>query len=134
MDCLIGYDIIQIYFFKYLFAILTLLFRLELQISCLLFLLFLIIFFSLSLYKPHRLFTCHDSPHSQLHCYTGGGEGNGADEWVNMDLEREGDGDEEESDEDEQMGFVHKQPLVATGMAATLALLKGSGEAEGWRV
>lgn len=25
------------------------------------------------------------------------------------------------------MGFVHKQPLVATGMAATLALLKGTG-------
>ena len=66
--------------------------------------------------------------HTALRC-TGGGEGNGADEWVNMDLEREGDG-EEESDDDEQMGFVHKQPLVATGMAATLALLKGSGERE----
>lgn len=78
----------------------------------------------LTIYVPiatNRIYTA-------LYC-TGGGEGNGADEWVNMDLEREGDG-EEESDEDEQMGFVHKQPLVATGMAATLALLKGSGEKE----
>ena len=41
---------------------------------------------------------------------------------MNMDLD-----EEEESDEDDQMGFVHKQPLVATGMAATLALLKGTG-------
>jgi hypothetical protein len=29
---------------------------------------------------------------------------------------------------DDQLGFVHRQPLVAQGMAATLALLKGSGE------
>ena len=51
-------------------------------------------------------------------------DGDGKDEWVNMDLD-----EEEESDEDDQMGFVHKQPLVATGMAATLALLKGTGAA-----
>ena len=50
----------------------------------------------------------------------------GKDEWVDMGDEQEGDG--ESSDEDDQMGFLHKQPLVATGMAATLALLKGSGE------
>lgn len=43
-----------------------------------------------------------------------------------MDLDLD---EEEESDEDDQMGFVHKQPLVATGMAATLALLKGTGAA-----
>ena len=52
----------------------------------------------------------------------GAGDGDNS-EWVNMDVD-----EEEESDEDDQMGFVHKQPLVATGMAATLALLKGSGE------
>jgi hypothetical protein len=52
----------------------------------------------------------------------GGVDGDGNVEWVNMDLD-----EEEESDEDDQMGFVHKQPLVATGMAATLALLKGTG-------
>jgi U4/U6.U5 tri-snRNP-associated protein 1 len=36
-----------------------------------------------------------------------------------------GDGDDVG---DDQLGFVHRQPLVAQGMAATLALLKGSGE------
>ena len=41
-----------------------------------------------------------------------------------MDLDEAEDSDDQE---DDQMGFVHKQPLVATGMAATLALLKGSG-------
>ena len=56
------------------------------------------------------------------------GAEDGKDEWVDMGLEGEGEGEGESSDEDEQMGFVHKQPLVATGMAATLALLKGSGE------
>jgi hypothetical protein len=38
-----------------------------------------------------------------------------------------GDSDEE-SEDDDQMAFLHRQPLVAKGMAATLALLKGSGE------
>ena len=54
-----------------------------------------------------------------------GPEGEGKDEWVNMDLDEAEDSDDQE---DDQMGFVHKQPLVATGMAATLALLKGSGQ------
>jgi hypothetical protein len=38
--------------------------------------------------------------------------------------------EEEEADEetDEQMAFIHGQPLVARGMAATLELLKGSGD------
>ena len=49
----------------------------------------------------------------------------GRDEWVNMDMAEES---EDDGDNDDQMGFVHNQPLVATGMAATLALLKGSGE------
>lgn len=43
----------------------------------------------------------------------------------------EGNEDEEEEEEevvDEQLGFVHKQPLVRSGMAATLALLKSSGD------
>ena len=37
---------------------------------------------------------------------------------------------EEENDDvdDEQLAFVHRQPLASKGMAATLALLKGSGE------
>ncbi len=46
------------------------------------------------------------------------------------------DSDEDHSDHeapdgeegDEQLGFVHRQPLVGKGMAATLALLKGTGE------
>jgi hypothetical protein len=37
-------------------------------------------------------------------------------------------GSDENSDDDDQMAFLHRQPLVAKGMAATLALLKGSGE------
>ena len=58
----------------------------------------------------------------------------GKDEWVDMGLEgKEGEGEGESSDEDDQMAFVHKQPLVATGMAATLALLKGSGERDEMR-
>lgn len=31
-------------------------------------------------------------------------------------------------EEDEDLDFVHRQPLVSSGMAATLALLKGTGE------
>lgn len=33
-----------------------------------------------------------------------------------------------DADGDEQLDFVHRQPLVGKGMAATLALLKGTGE------
>eukprot|EP01041_Mallomonas_annulata_P000463 gene463-862_t len=40
----------------------------------------------------------------------------------------EDDEDDEEEEDDEQLAFVHKQPLVASGMAATLALLKTSGD------
>jgi len=37
--------------------------------------------------------------------------------------------DEEEQEEnEEEIEFMHKQPLVRTGMAATLALLSGTGE------
>ena len=54
-------------------------------------------------------------------------DGEGKDEWVNMDLD---DAEDSDDQEDDQMGFVHKQPLVATGMAATLALLKGSGQSQ----
>ena len=37
--------------------------------------------------------------------------------------------EEENADvDDEQLAFVHRQPLASKGMAATLALLKGSGE------
>lgn len=37
--------------------------------------------------------------------------------------------EEEDADvDDEQLAFVHRQPLASKGMAATLALLKGSGE------
>jgi len=41
-----------------------------------------------------------------------------------MDVDEE----DEEEEEDEQMGFLHRQPLVAKGVAATLAMLKGSGD------
>jgi hypothetical protein len=50
------------------------------------------------------------------------------------DSDMEVDEDDEDGDEqggevgDEQLDFVHRQPLVGKGMAATLALLKGSGE------
>ena len=47
---------------------------------------------------------------------------------MGLEGKEDGEGEGESSDEDDQMAFVHKQPLVATGMAATLALLKGSGE------
>jgi U4/U6.U5 tri-snRNP-associated protein 1 len=36
--------------------------------------------------------------------------------------------EEQEEETDEQMAFLHRQPLVAQGMAATLQLLKGSGD------
>lgn len=59
---------------------------------------------------------------------------NNDDEEFLMDIEGEEDeddsdedGDDEEVD-DEQMAFLHKQPLFAKGLAATLALLKDSGE------
>jgi U4/U6.U5 tri-snRNP-associated protein 1 len=49
------------------------------------------------------------------------------------DSDMEVDEDEEDGEAgdeigDEQLDFVHRQPLVGKGMAATLALLKGSGE------
>ena len=47
------------------------------------------------------------------------------------DDEDEGAGAGQEHEEDvgdEQLDFVHRQPLVGKGMAATLALLKGTGE------
>lgn len=45
-----------------------------------------------------------------------------------MDVDNENGSDGESDLEDDQLGFVHRQPLVGKGMAATLALLKGSGE------
>mmetsp|Transcript_39214 Transcript_39214/g.50044 ORF Transcript_39214/g.50044 Transcript_39214/m.50044 type:complete len:386 (+) Transcript_39214:1352-2509(+) len=36
--------------------------------------------------------------------------------------------EEEDSDDDEQMAYIHKQPLVKAGMAATLALLQTTGD------
>ncbi len=50
------------------------------------------------------------------------GERNGAEE------SHDENGSDEDSEDDDQMAFLHRQPLVAKGMAATLALLKGSGE------
>jgi U4/U6.U5 tri-snRNP-associated protein 1 len=44
------------------------------------------------------------------------------------DEEEEDQAEEEEEETDEQMAFLHRQPLVAQGMAATLQLLKGSGD------
>ncbi len=38
------------------------------------------------------------------------------------------DSDQSEDGGDDQMAFVHRQPLVARGMAATLSLLKSTGE------
>jgi len=50
-------------------------------------------------------------------------------EWRPDDGDDQEDAGEEQQDgEDEQMAFLHKQPLFASGMAATLQLLKGSGE------
>lgn len=65
--------------------------------------------------------------------------GNGDMEVVNEWEESKGQGEEVEEEDiqeeeqgeeetDEQMAFLHRQPLVATGMAATLQLLKGSGD------
>mmetsp|Transcript_20069 Transcript_20069/g.19362 ORF Transcript_20069/g.19362 Transcript_20069/m.19362 type:complete len:899 (+) Transcript_20069:153-2849(+) len=53
----------------------------------------------------------------------GAEDGEGRDEWVTMDVEGLEDAD---SDEDEQLDFGRQQSF--TGMAATLALLKSSGE------
>lgn len=56
------------------------------------------------------------------------------DEEFLMDIEGEEDDDDSDEDgddevaDDEQMAFLHKQPLFAKGLAATLALLKESGE------
>jgi U4/U6.U5 tri-snRNP-associated protein 1 len=45
------------------------------------------------------------------------------------DSDMGGDGDVEgEGEEDNQLDFIQNQPLVRSGMAATLALLKGSGD------
>lgn len=60
---------------------------------------------------------------------TGFSDIEGSDMEVDSDNEdadsAEGEGD---GDGDEQLDFVRRQPLVGKGMAATLALLKGSGE------
>ena len=64
------------------------------------------------------------------------GKGKEAESKNHASGEGEGEGDEDEEGagaggdemEDDQLAFVHKQPLVASGMAATLALLKGTGE------
>lgn len=51
------------------------------------------------------------------------------DEWaaIDRDVPMDVDGNEKEDDDDD-LEFVHRQPLVGSSMAATLALLKGSGE------
>ena len=50
------------------------------------------------------------------------------EEYYEEENEVDGNNDNEEEVVDEQLGFLHKQPLVATGMAATLQLLKGTGD------
>jgi len=47
------------------------------------------------------------------------------EDWEAMDQENDNEQDEVE---DDQLGFIHDQPLVARSMAATLNLLKGTGE------
>lgn len=54
-------------------------------------------------------------------------EGNN-DEFDGRGGKNNGAEDDDDDSDDSQMGFLHRQPLVASGMAATLALLKGSGE------
>lgn len=49
----------------------------------------------------------------------------GSDMEVDSD---EGDADAQDDQEEDALDFVHRQPLVGKGMAATLALLKGTGE------
>lgn len=53
-------------------------------------------------------------------------------EGSDMDVDSDDDHSDHENQEgdiaDDQLGFVHRQPLVGKGMAATLALLKGTGE------
>ena len=62
------------------------------------------------------------------------GDNHNDDEEFLMDIEGEEDDDDSDEDgdeevvDDEQMAFLHKQPLFAKGLAATLALLKDSGE------
>lgn len=61
----------------------------------------------------------------------GNGDMEVVDEWEESKgqvIEEEVEEEEEQEETDEQMGFLHRQPLVATGMAATLQLLKGSGD------
>jgi U4/U6.U5 tri-snRNP-associated protein 1 len=53
------------------------------------------------------------------------------DSWEGMDTVNDNNDnvdDEDDEDNDDQLGFIHDQPLVARGMAATLNLLKGTGE------
>ena len=51
------------------------------------------------------------------------------DNWEEMEIDNKNDdNDDDDSDNDDQLGFIHDQPLVARGMAATLNLLKGTGE------
>jgi U4/U6.U5 tri-snRNP-associated protein 1 len=51
------------------------------------------------------------------------------DNWEEMEIDNKNDdNDDDVSDNDDQLGFIHDQPLVARGMAATLNLLKGTGE------
>jgi U4/U6.U5 tri-snRNP-associated protein 1 len=51
------------------------------------------------------------------------------DNWEEMEIDNNNDdNDDDVSDNDDQLGFIHDQPLVARGMAATLNLLKGTGE------
>ena len=52
------------------------------------------------------------------------------DNWEGMDTvnDNNDDDDDDDEDNDDQLGFIHDQPLVARGMAATLNLLKGTGE------
>jgi U4/U6.U5 tri-snRNP-associated protein 1 len=53
----------------------------------------------------------------------------GVSDMEGSDMEVDDDDEDGEGEEgDDQLGFVHRQPLVGKGMAATLALLKGSGE------
>jgi len=66
-----------------------------------------------------------DDDDNDMFGYEGGGGGGGGG---NSRKQSRGDAGEEDAEDDEQMAFVHRQPLVAKGMAATLALLQGSGE------
>eukprot|EP01032_Pedospumella_encystans_P021690 gene21690-24597_t len=52
----------------------------------------------------------------------------GSDMEVDSDEDHSDHEAQEGEEGDEQLDFVHRQPLVGKGMAATLALLKGTGE------